>query len=132
MNDPGRHNRGGTAVLVLRWVARLGSIASLAMLLAFAFGEPGRPSPSEWLGIALFPIGVSLGMVAGWWREGLGGLVTLLSLAGFYGWMFAFRHGMPVGPYFLLFSSPGLLFLACAALRRWGSGRSPSIPIGTA
>lgn len=121
VEDPQGKVRYEILVQTLRWVARLGSIASLGMLVMFAFGEQGRPSASEWLGIALFPIGVSVGMLLGWWREGLGGIVTLLSLAAFYGWMFVFRNGMPVGPYFLLLSSPGLLFLACATTRRWSS-----------
>lgn len=120
--------RYGRVVQFLRWVARLGSLASLAMLTAFAFSESGPPSPSEWFGIALFPIGVSVGMLLGWWREGLGGVVTLLSLAAFYGWMLVFRNGMPIGPYFVMFSIPGLLFLVCAALRRWSAHRSMTTP----
>lgn len=128
MEDPQGSVRYEILVQTLRWVARLGSIASLGMLAMFAFGEQGRPSPSEWFGIALFPIGVSVGMLLGWWREWLGGLVTLLSLAAFYGWMFVFRNGIPIGPYFVMFSIPGLLFLVCAALRRWSTHRSMTKP----
>jgi hypothetical protein len=110
--------RVGIIYHVVRWAARLFSIVSAALLAAFLFGGFGAPTPSEAVGLALFPGGVALGMAIGWRREGLGGAVTVASLAAFYVWMTILDGHPPRGPYFALFAAPGLLFLAAWALRR--------------
>lgn len=103
-----------------RWMARVWGVASTLLLLAFAFGgaEHLRPTASEAVGLLLFPVGVVIGFGLAWWREGLGGLVTVVSLALFYVWLFARSGRLDVGPYFLLFAAPGVLHLASAILRR--------------
>jgi len=99
--------------LVLRWVARVWSLASLAVIAAFAFGEGGTgPTVSELVALTLFPVGVLIGLAVAWWREGIGGIIALGSLAGFYGWVTARAGHPPGGPYFLLLAAPGFLFLA--------------------
>ncbi|MFN7929179.1 MAG: hypothetical protein U0Y68_14775 [Blastocatellia bacterium] len=107
---------------ILRWTARLLSIASLLILLAFATGEdgihPARIKAQEWVGLAFFPFGVSIGMVLGWWKEKLGGIVTMASLLAFYliyGGLV--RGNMAMGWYFVLFAAPGFLFLLSALLQ---------------
>jgi hypothetical protein len=109
---------------VLRWTARAWGVASTLLLTAFAFGgaEHFRPTASEAVGLLLFPVGVVVGFGIAWWREGLGGLVTVVSLALFYVWLFARSGRLDVGPYFLLFAAPGVLHLASALLRRYQSG----------
>jgi hypothetical protein len=100
-------------IKIVRWAARLWSIASVGLLLLFIFGEQpvNRVRPSEWLLLVFFPLGISLGMILGWWKEGLGGSITVGSLLLFYMIHFALTHTFPVGWAFLAFSFPGFLFL---------------------
>ena len=111
------------SVIVLRWVARVWSLLSVITVLAFAIGESvgssgPRPTPQEWVGLALFPIGVVVGLVVAWYREAWGGALALGCLIGFYLWNF-FRSGhLPRGPYFILFAAPGLIFLIVGSLSR--------------
>lgn len=104
----------------LRWFARAASVVSIGLLAAFAFGggETGLPTAKEWFALALFPAGVVAGMVLAWWKELPGGFLTAASLAGFYTVMFAQRGVVPGGPYFVLFSLPGLLLLVCGLIDR--------------
>lgn len=104
--------------LVLRWAARLTSIVSIGMLLAFLGpGEKGTPTLPEALLMAFFPFGLMAGMVLGWWKELSGGLVSVGSLAAFYAVVMVQRGHFPTGPYFALFALPGVLFLAAALVR---------------
>jgi hypothetical protein len=105
---------------VLRWTARVWGVATFLLILAFVVGgrESMRPTANEAVGLLLFPIGVVVGFGIAWWREGVGGLVTVGSLALFYLWMFARDGRRPTGPYFLLFSAPGFLHTANALLCR--------------
>jgi hypothetical protein len=104
---------------IIRWTARGLSLGSGALLVAFLGpGEAMRPTPAEIVGLALFPGGVLLGFVLGWWRPKVGGVVALASLAAFYAWHVATAGRWPAGPWFLLFTSPALLFLAAAWLPR--------------
>lgn len=109
-------------VPLVRWAARLSSLASLGLLTWFLFSGGAAPTVNEGIAMALFPGGVMLGMLLGWWREGLGGLLTVASLAGFYAWM-AIVGGRASGPYFLLFAAPGFLFLAAWLMGRLRTGR---------
>lgn len=113
--------KSSTPVRALRLIARVGSLASLALLAMFATSGGDWPTWREWVAIAFFPVGVALGMIVGWRREALGGILTIASLAAFYAWMFALGS-RALGPYFLIFSAPGLLFALCAALDRLGGG----------
>jgi hypothetical protein len=106
----------------IRWTARLWSIATLLILSAFIFGdgEPATPTAVEWIGLACFPGGVIAGLLIAWWRERLGGWITVLSLIGFYVWHFFTSGRLSTGPYFLLLSAPGFLFLIAAWLQKRG------------
>lgn len=111
--------------LGVRWAARVGSIASLLLLSSFIFGpnEADKwPTAQEWAGLAFFPGGVAAGMLLGWWKERLGGAVTVASLAGFYAWLFLTSGRIWAGPWFFVFAAPGFLFL----LADWLSTRSPA------
>ena len=119
-------NKGSQAANITRWTARGLSVLSIAILLLFLFGEgdfsqPLLLSAREWVGIALFPVGVIIGMIVGWWREGAGAAITTLSLLAFYALDILFTGTPPGGPFFLLFSLPGILFGASWLLRRRGS-----------
>lgn len=104
------------SVVIVRWLARLGSLASLGLLLLFFFGEGADLAallPTETWGLIFFPLGIMVGMLLGWRWEILGGSVTVLSLLAFYKVMYAASGRFPEGIWFLLFALPGLLFLYC-------------------
>jgi hypothetical protein len=116
--------QSGLPALVLRWVARVWSIASIVLVGLFFVGEPFNPRGGEWLGLIFFPLGVCLGMVAAWWKESLGGFVTVASLAAFYGVNWATVGRLPAGWAFLAFAAPGFLFVASWIVsRRRGNTR---------
>ena len=108
------NNQSGLAAAVIELLARIGSIASITLLFLIFMGEPFRPSGisrNEWAGLAFFPIGVVIGMVIAWWKEGVGAVVTVGSLVGFYlvyGYLLRNHIG---GWWFIVFASPGFLFL---------------------
>lgn len=105
--------RGGLTRLV-RWTARVWSIASLSLLLLLVIGEGINPTTrTEWLGLLFFPLGISIGMILGWWREGIGGSITVGSLLVFYVIHFATARTLPKGWGWLTIAAPGFLFLLC-------------------
>ena len=111
--------RRTTAVSVLRWTARAWSAGSVLMVLAFMIGERSYPSnASEWLGFLFFPLGICVGMIVAWWREGLGGIVTVASLGLFYLVRLFVSGALPPGWGWLVFAAPGFLFLLAWLLSR--------------
>jgi hypothetical protein len=107
----------------LSWIARIWSMASIAFVLIFLIGEGlsghgVKPTVAEWMGLALWPGGVVVGLVVAWFREGIGGVVTTVCLVGFYVWNLVDRGTPPKGPYFLLVAAPGILFLLSSLLSR--------------
>jgi hypothetical protein len=110
--------------VVVRWVARVWSLLSILFVLVFAVGEGiggghgPRPTAQEWVGLALWPIGVGLGLVLAWYREMLGGAAAVACLAAFCGWNLFLSGHFPRGPFFALVAAPGVLFLLAALLSR--------------
>lgn len=99
----------------LLWTIRILCILCIVILLLFLFGEGDISKPlnlttAEGVGLLFFPVGVVAGMIVGWWREGLGGAITVASLALFYSVDWVASGTPPSGPFFLLFSLPGILF----------------------
>lgn len=108
----GRTDRHQRWVLALRWTARVWSVASVGLVLAFIVGEGFNPSgPNEWLGVLFFPVGISVGMILAWWKEGLGGSITVGSLLAFYVVHLTTAGTLPKGWAWLAFAAPGFLFL---------------------
>ena len=113
----------GLPLAVIESIARVGSIASITLLILLFMEEvfhPSEISPNEWAGLLFFPIGVMIGMIVAWWKEGLGSAVTLLSLLAFYlvyGYLLRNHIG---GWVFIVFASPGFLFLLHWLLRDTG------------
>lgn len=103
---------------ILRWAARLSSLASVWTLALFILGELGSPTPIEWVALALFPFGVMGGMLFAWRRAMAGGLFALASLAAFYALALITRGNIPGGPWFLVFTSPAILFVIVGAMER--------------
>ncbi|HEU4715101.1 MAG TPA: hypothetical protein VFS76_26365 [Pyrinomonadaceae bacterium] len=105
---------------VLDYTARIGSVASITFLLVLFAAEglhPSEISTNEWAGLIFFPIGIVIGMAIAWWKEGLGSMITLGSLLGFYVvWGYLLRNHIG-GWWFIVLSAPGFLFLLHWLLR---------------
>jgi hypothetical protein len=110
------------AVLTVRWIARVWSIASVGFVLLIVAGElvyPHAPPPSTFrdlVGLLFFPFGTCVGMILAWRWEGLGGGITVVSLLAFYAALRLMDGQFPRGPYFALVAAPGALFLASWAI----------------
>jgi hypothetical protein len=106
---------------LVRWSARLTSLLLLGLVSVFVIGHRGlpdifrQPTPVQFefaaLGLML------LGLVIGWLREGIGGLLVVLGLVAFNIVEFA-ASGRPALGAFPLFAVPGVLFLLSALLQR--------------
>jgi len=114
-------------IKIIRWIARIWSLFSLALFLLFFIGESwGQPlqfTPEELLGLLFFPGGVVLGMILAWKWELWGGLITVASLLAFYLLEFIMDRDFPGGPWFLLFAAPGFLFLLVWRLSTAGDNK---------
>jgi hypothetical protein len=105
----------------LRWLARALSILAVLIVLAFAFGEGLNLSHftvRELLLFMFFPLGICVGMVVAWWRESLGGTITIASLMAFYLVDRFVSGSFPRGGAFAVLAAPGLLFLLCGLWTR--------------
>ncbi len=104
----------------LRWTAHIWALLSTLTVLAFATGgnESLRMTLGETIGFLCFPIGMVIGFGVASWRQGIGGLITVASLALFYAWHISRTGTCPTGPWFLLLATPGFLHLASALVAR--------------
>jgi hypothetical protein len=79
-----------------------------------SFGEGIHPAgPAEAVGPILYPGGICLGLILAWWRERLGGSITIGSLVLFYVLHTMTAGSLPTGWAWLVLAFPGLLFLWC-------------------
>lgn len=104
----------GFPLALIEMLARVGSIASITLLLMLFAGEglhPSQVTPRQWVGLFFFPFGVIVGMVIAWWKEGLGAAITLGSLLGLYLVYGFFMRYHIAGWAFIVFASPSFLFL---------------------
>jgi hypothetical protein len=90
----------------------------LVFVGAHFFGEGwgSAPTATEWVGLALFPAGVIVGLAIAFSRAKAGALASLASFAAFHLWHVARDGNLPTGPYFLLLASPAVLFLVSGLL----------------
>ena len=110
-SDSDRRHR---LTLAVRWTARAWAIATISVVLVLAVGEGVYPATlTEWIGLLLYPGGVCLGLILAWWREGLGGTITVGSLVAFYAFYTATSGTPPRGWAWLVLAFPGFLFLWC-------------------
>jgi hypothetical protein len=108
MNGSTRHR----AALWLRWTARLWSLATILVIAALIVGEGINPSnPGEAVGLVFYPLGICAGMIVAWWRERLGGVITVASLIIFYAIHVATAGRLPAGWAWIVLAMPGFLFL---------------------
>jgi hypothetical protein len=108
---------------IARWVARAWSVLNVLLVFMFAIGaslRPSGPEPTiqEWIGLALWPVGVAIGLLLAWLHETLGALLALACLIAFYLWNLHRTGSLPQGPFFFLIAAPALVFLVAAALSR--------------
>jgi hypothetical protein len=105
---------------IIRWTARALSLFSTFVLVLFVTGEPfpvTKITAVEWLGLMLFPVGVVIGFAIAWWRERLGSIITIGSLAAFYlVFVFVMHERLSEGVWFLVFAFPGVLFLIASLM----------------
>lgn len=97
----------------LRWIAGMLGVASIATLLLFLFGEPSGHDSITWdqvVLLVLFPFGLMVGLILGWFRELLGGAVAVGSVLAFY-LIEMLQDGSWPGFWFLVFATPGVIFL---------------------
>ena len=104
---------------ILRWIARIWGVASIAIVLLFLFGEGlvtngVWPTATEWIGLLFFPFGLLVGLLLAWRYELAGALVAAGSVVAFYGWNFFVNGNWPVGPFFVLLALPAILFIVLA------------------
>ncbi|MBN1642107.1 MAG: hypothetical protein JXA09_12810 [Anaerolineae bacterium] len=116
---------------VIRWIGRVLALLTVAFVLVFFFGEadfsqPLRLSAGEIISLLFFPLGLIGGNVLGWWREGLGALITLGSLCVFYALDLAFTGTFPSGSYFALLASPSLFYGLYWILSRARRAQAPA------
>jgi len=104
----------GLPLAVVELLARVGSIASITFLVMLFVGEGFHPSEvtaKQWVGLFFFPLGVTVGMIVAWWKEGVGAAITLGSLLGLY-LVYGFFMRYHIGGWaFFVFASPGFFFL---------------------
>jgi hypothetical protein len=110
----------GLPLTMVEILARVGSIASITLLVMLFSDEvihPSYISPGEWVGLLFFPVGIVIGMIVAWWKEGVGSAITVASLLGLYlvyGYLLRNHVG---GWVFIVLASPGFLFLLHWLLR---------------
>ncbi len=75
-----RHDRWFRALRRTAWIWSAGSVA---LVVAFILGEGGPCNTNEWIGFLFFPLGICAGIILAWWREALGGALTVASLLAF-------------------------------------------------
>jgi len=108
---------------MIRWTARILSILFIIIFLLMFLGEgfePDKVTPREWVSLFFFPFGLIVGMILAWWKEGLGGAITVGSLIAE---LFVGDVSGSGGGNMLLCASPGFLFLLS-----WFLSKTAEIP----
>ncbi len=110
-------------VIIIRWIARIWSYLVVTFIVLFVgahlFGSGiGTMKTSDAIAFAFFPIGLTLGLIVAWWKEGLGGVIATGSIIAFHLTML-FAHGEPDFVLLIeLLAVPGPLFIICWLLSR--------------
>lgn len=110
-----------SVAFIARWVARAWSVLNVLIIFLFAIGQSLRPvgpvpTIQEWIGLALWPVGVAAGLLLAWLRELLGGFLAIGCLVAFYIWNLLRSGHLPRGPFFLLIAAPAFVFLLAGTL----------------
>jgi hypothetical protein len=96
-------------------------LLSIGLILLFFIAggfQANKISLKDWIGLAFFPLGVVIGLMVAWWKDGLGAGITLISLFAFYA-LYGFLLGSHIhGWAFIVFASPSFLFLLYSIMSR--------------
>jgi hypothetical protein len=108
---------------VVHWSARVTGLLLFGLVAVLVIGNGGPPNvfrqPTS-VQLEFAALGLMLvGLVVGWVRQALGGLLVLFGLAAFNAVELAV-NGRPALGAVPLFAVPGVLFLLSALLRRRG------------
>ena len=118
----GPREKETTQEQILRLGARAASAVCIAIIFLYFLGKDfafSQVTAAEWVGFVLFPVGVLIGLVLAWEEELIGGVIILVSVAGFYLVYGVLAGGiMNQGWALLPFSIPGVLFLIYGLVRR--------------
>jgi len=119
------NKNGSKAVRVVRWIARISSGLTAALILLIFIGEGLAEGfePILYLSVRETAMMVAfvtvwVGLLLGWKWELYGGLLTVCGVVAFYLLDYLFSDTLPRGPFFLIFASPSLLFLYCGLQTR--------------
>ena len=109
----------------VKWTARLAGAMSFGILALFVVSHVGagemKPDVFEMVGLLCFPFGVMFGLALSFRFDTVGAMTAIVSCAAFYVWHFNRSGDFPSGIFFLLFTSPAILFLISGWLNRTDS-----------
>ncbi|MCA9075160.1 MAG: hypothetical protein KDA93_09010 [Planctomycetaceae bacterium] len=120
-------------ITLIRWAARALGMLIVGMVVVMAVGQGVDPTKFNGieLGMLISLLAALVGMVALWWREGIGGAISLAGMIAFNGLNFAASGKFPGGPVFPVCFLPGVLSLICAYVGRARSNSAGSDqPVG--
>ena len=117
--------RKNMTVTILRWIARIWSYIVVAFIVLFVgahFFESGSGIGSmaleDAIAFTFFPIGLTVGLIIAWWKEGLGGIIATGSIIAFHLAMLFFGGNPDFVLFIELLAVPGPLFIICWLLSR--------------
>jgi hypothetical protein len=125
------------SAIIVHWLGRLAALALTGLFLMFLFGESEGTinlghQPLDVQLIFLGWAGVFLGYAVGWFAPIIGGAMVLAALVGMNAaeWN---SNGRLLGPWFFLWSAPGVLYLIAGWLKQRpapgpAQGRPPATP----
>ena len=97
---------------IFLWIARITGVAAIVPLMLIMLGENGHgpDGPREWLYLALFPFGFSVGYLWAWRSPLFGGCLSLACMAAS---LLVIGRTFGFGPYLIwtILSLPGMLFV---------------------
>ena len=105
---------------LLWWIAGISGTALVLFLLLLVTGKLGEPDAGEWVYLAFFSFGFSVGLLLGWWRPLVGGTISIASMVLSQVTMVAVGRTFELTLYagYGLMCSPGVLFVIVGLKRR--------------
>ncbi|MDP8202816.1 MAG: hypothetical protein P9M11_11850 [Candidatus Tenebribacter burtonii] len=110
-------------LIILRWTARIWSYIVVTFIVLFVGASlfesgVGSMSSGEAIAFAFFPIGLTIGLIIAWWKEGLGGIIATGSIIAFHLIMLIVNSKPDFVLFIELLAIPGPLFIIYWLLSR--------------